>query len=76
MIIPLRKWVSLVLFLLLFAVLLWAAGGGYRWLTGVVSPLAPYTKPKGDAVKVFGEERSPEGGSAADRLRWFYWYGE
>lgn len=66
-----------MLFLVLFAVLLVFASGGYRWLLEVVSPISPYDKPKGEALKVLQQQpTSPEGGSTSDRLRWFYWYGE
>ncbi|MDF2834551.1 MAG: hypothetical protein K0Q63_191 [Paenibacillus sp.] len=77
MVISFKGWMSRMLFLLLFAALLVIASGGYRWLLEVVSPVSPYHKPKGEALKVLQQEpASPEGGNTADRLRWFYWYGE
>ncbi|MDQ6421020.1 DUF4227 family protein [Paenibacillus sp. LHD-117] len=77
MVVSFKSWVSRLLFILLFAVLLMIAAGGYRWLLDVVSPVHPYQKPRGDAMKVFEHDpTSPEKGNSADRLRWFYWYGE
>lgn len=77
MVFSIRGWAGRLLFLALFAVLLFIAGGGYRWLVDAVSPVHPYQKPRGDALKVFVEDPpSPDSGSGTDRLRWFYWYGE
>lgn len=77
MIVTVRSWFSRLLFLMLFAVLLFIAAGGYRWLVDVIAPVHPYREPKGDAMKVFlTDPATPEEGSGADRLRWFYWYGE
>lgn len=77
MVLSLRKWLSRILFVVLFTLLLLVATGGYRWLVDVISPVHPYRTPKGDALKVF--QTSPadaEKGSLTERLRWFYWYGE
>ena len=77
MVVSLRGWAGRLLFLALFVILLLIAAGGYRWLIDVISPIHPYAKPKGDAMKVFiTDPKSPEDGNSADRLRWFYWYGE
>lgn len=77
MVISFKSWFSRMLFVVLFAVLLVIVSGGYRWLLDVVSPLHPYQKPKGDALKVLQQvPSSPEHGNPANRLRWFYWYGE
>ncbi|MFD0958749.1 DUF4227 family protein [Paenibacillus chungangensis] len=77
MIVSIRKWIGRILFLLLFSMLLIIVTVGYRWLVEVVSPIHPYKKPEGHAMKVFDvDPEFPEGGNAADRLRWFYWYGE
>ncbi|WP_168119218.1 DUF4227 family protein [Paenibacillus sp. HB172176] len=77
MVVSLRRWASRLLFIALFFALLLLAAGGYGWLIEVVSPVHPYAKPKGDAMKVFvTDPAAPEGGNSADRLRWFYWYGE
>lgn len=77
MVLSLRKWFSRFVFVLLFGLLFIAATGGYRFLVDVISPVHPYKTPKGDALKVFQvDPATPENGSVADRLRWFYWYGE
>lgn len=77
MIVSLRRWVARVVFLFLFFVLLLIATGGYRLLVEVISPVHPYQKPKGSAIKVFRTDPdSPDEGNMADHLRWFYWYGE
>ncbi|MFD1955804.1 DUF4227 family protein [Paenibacillus thailandensis] len=77
MIFSLRRWVPRIVFMLLFLVLLLVASGGYRLLREAITPIHPYREPKGHAVKVLKPESdTPENGSMADRLRWFYWYGE
>lgn len=77
MVISFKGWASRLLFLVLFAVLLVVASGCYRWLLEVVSPISQYDKPKGEALKVLQQQPAlPEGGTASDRLRLFYWYGE
>lgn len=77
MILSVRRWLSRILFIVIFVVLFLIATGGYRLLVDVISPVHPYREPKGSALKVFKTDPdTPEGGNAADRLRWFYWYGE
>jgi len=76
MVFSIRKWTSRLLFIVIFLLMLIVATGGYRWLIDAIAPIDPYHKPKGEAVKAFTQHGSPEGGSIADRLRWFYWYGE
>ncbi|REK77316.1 DUF4227 family protein [Paenibacillus paeoniae] len=77
MVFSFRGWLNRVWFLIVFAVLLFFAAGGYQWLVEVASPIHPFQKPKGAAMKVFvTDPESPEAGYGADRLRWFYWYGE
>ncbi|MUT65552.1 DUF4227 family protein [Paenibacillus sp. NEAU-GSW1] len=77
MILSLRKWASRILFAIIFMLLLIVATGGYNWIAGVISPVNPYQKPKGSALKVFqADPIAPDSGSVADRLRLFYWYGE
>ncbi|MBH5318026.1 YqzK family protein [Paenibacillus sp. GSMTC-2017] len=77
MVFSLQGWLNRLLFIIVFIILLFFAAGGYRFLVEVISPIHPYQKPKGDAVKVFvTDPKSPEQGNTADRLRWFYWYGE
>ncbi|MCR2803082.1 YqzK family protein [Paenibacillus soyae] len=77
MVFSIRGWASRLLFLAVFAILLFVAAGGYRWLIAVVSPVQPYSEPKGEAMKVIaGEPSMPDSAIGAERLRWFYWYGE
>ncbi|MFF2482092.1 DUF4227 family protein [Paenibacillus sp. NPDC058071] len=77
MVVSLRRWLSRLLFVILFALLLFIVTGGYRLLADAVSPIHPYKKPKGEALKVFqSEPLLPGKGSITDRLRLFYWYGE
>ncbi|GKU79620.1 DUF4227 family protein [Paenibacillus sp. L3-i20] len=77
MVFSLRGWLNRILFIIVFLILLFFAAGGYRLLVEVISPIHPYQKPRGDAMKVFiTDVESPEQGNSADRLRWFYWYGE
>ncbi|MOA17132.1 hypothetical protein D3C78_1373780 [compost metagenome] len=53
------------------------ATGGFRWLADVISPIHPYEVPEGDALKVNVQEpMMPDSSKAAERLQWFYWYGE
>lgn len=77
MVFSIRKWTSRLLFIVIFFLLLLAFTGSYRWMVDVISPLEPYRKPKGEAVKVFTiSESTPDRLNISERLRWFYWYGE
>lgn len=77
MVLSIRRWTSRFVFFVIFTILLFVVTGGYRWLADVVSPVHPYQEPRGRSLKVFVHDPdSPDGGNAADRLRWFYWYGE
>lgn len=77
MVLSLRSLLGRLGFIALFAVLLFIAAGGYKWLVDAISPVHPYREPEGNAVKVFIQDPDlPGEGSSADRLRWFYWYGE
>lgn len=77
MVFSIRRWTSRVFFIVVFSILLFIVTGGYRWLAEAISPIHPYREPKGNAMKVFVTDAdSPESKDAADRLRWFYWYGE
>jgi hypothetical protein len=77
MVLSLRKWLSRILFVVIFTLLLLIATGSYRWLVDVIAPVHPYKIPKGEALKVFqANPADAEKGSLTDRLRWFYWYGE
>ncbi|GLX69060.1 DUF4227 family protein [Paenibacillus glycanilyticus] len=77
MVLSLRKWLSRILFVVIFTLLLLIVTGSYRFLIDAIAPVHPYRTPKGDALKVFqSDPAAVEKGSLADRLRWFYWYGE
>lgn len=77
MIISIRKMISMLKFLLLFAVMTlifyYMLGLVSRW----VAPADPYKVPAGHAVKAFQPEAAREDRSAPrERLRLYYWYGE
>lgn len=77
MIISIRKWVGNLLFLIVFVICTLCLFSGYHWIIDMVAPVDPYQVPKGTSVKVFHIHTTPpESGSIAERLRWFYWYGE
>ncbi|CAM4503548.1 hypothetical protein FHS16_004539 [Paenibacillus endophyticus] len=77
MVFSIRNWSSRVFFIVIFTLLFLVVTGGYRWLADAISPVHPYREPKGAALKVFvTDPDSPDSKAAADRLRWFYWYGE
>ena len=57
MIVSIRKWTSLIGFIIVFALVLLLVSGGYRWLADAVSPVHPYKEPTGDSVKVFVTDR-------------------
>ncbi|MBD2869587.1 DUF4227 family protein [Paenibacillus arenilitoris] len=77
MVLSIRRWMSRIVFLVIFAILLLIVTGGYRWLAEALSPVQPYRVPAGDALKVFKSEPGPpDSSNAADRLRWFFYYGE
>lgn len=77
MVFSIRRWTSRVFFMFVFVLLLFVVTGGYRWLADAISPVHPYREPKGNAMKVFvTDPNSPDSTGTADRLRWFYWYGE
>lgn len=77
MVLSARKWFSRFVFMLLFIGLFVVATGGYDWLVDVVSPSNPYEVPQGEAVKaIWHSTYEWDNGNIADRLRFFYWYGE
>jgi hypothetical protein len=78
MIVPLKRWLNRVKFLVLFIVLTYAI---YHVFDVVAAWIEPdrYREPGGRAVKVFQYEPASAAESyesVADRLRLFYWYGE
>lgn len=77
MIISLRKWLERAKFVLFFLALTFLL---HYVLTSVAERIQPrhrFEEPSGGAVKAqAGEWDGPEGGTLAERLRFFYWYGE
>jgi len=76
MVLPLKRWLHRLKFILLFLVLSYAL---YHVLEVVSTWIEPqkYKEPDGNAVKAFQHELGEEPyDSVAERLRLFYWYGE
>jgi hypothetical protein len=77
MIVPLKRWLIRIKFIVLFIVLTYAV---YHVFDTVATWIEPdkYREPGGRALKVFRHEpqADADGDSVADRLRLFYWYGE
>ncbi|WP_309118731.1 DUF4227 family protein [Paenibacillus sp.] len=77
MIVPLRRWIHRLKFILLFLALTYAA---YHLFDAVAAWIEPdkYREPGGRAVKAFRQEQPSrmEYDSAWERLREFYWIGE
>jgi len=48
----------------------------FRHFADWIEPREPYREPRGHAVKVDGEPAPGTGVSMAERLKFFYWYGE
>jgi len=77
MIVPLKRWVQRLKYILLFVALTYAL---YHVFDAVGAWIEPdkYREPGGRALKVFqqedGENDTDE--TMYDRLRLFYWYGE
>jgi hypothetical protein len=80
MIVSFRKLLIRLQFTLLFLALTMGVFAGYRFLLHWIDFSDPYAVPKGDALKVFGEDLQSSPGSMplsfAERLRMFYTYGE
>jgi len=77
MIVPLKRWIHRLKFILLFLALTYAA---YHVFDAVAAWIEPdkYREPGGRAVKAFRHDAVPDPAydSAWERLRQFYWYGE
>lgn len=77
MVVPLKRWLTRLKFILLFLALSYAL---YQVLEVVSAWIEPqkYRAPDGTAVKVFQHEQLWEEpvDSPMERLRLFYWYGE
>lgn len=77
MIFSLRKWRERFKFILLFLALTFLFHHLLACITDYFQPRHRFEEPSGGAVKAYVWERGgPEKGSALDRLRFFYWYGE
>lgn len=78
MVVPLRKWLRRLVFIVMVAAAAWA----FYQVFGVTSAwMEPnkYREPDGKAVKAFragGDAPEDESDSVLERLRLFYWYGE
>ncbi|SDR87553.1 Protein of unknown function [Paenibacillaceae bacterium GAS479] len=77
MIVSVRRWLTRFVFAALFACLTVLVYESFQLGASWIRPFDPYAVPQGQALKVFElNEAPPEGGSIADRLRWFYYNGE
>ncbi|MFK7697142.1 DUF4227 family protein [Paenibacillus sp. HJGM_3] len=78
MILSVRKWMTRLKFTLLFLVLTLAVYYVFQWISAWIEPAGRYKEPTGKAVKVFQHETGygDSSTSLADRLMFFYWYGE
>ena len=77
MIISLRNWIRRIFFILLLIVLTVAVFMLLRIVAGWFAVPDPYAKPQGHAVKAFEPTQDARAdASFADRLRWFYLFGE
>lgn len=77
MIFSVRKWLNRGKYILIFLVLTIVMYHLFQFVTSWIEPAQRYKQPMGKAVKVFQHE-TWQGNSAsiADRLIFFYWYGE
>ncbi|HZG55407.1 DUF4227 family protein [Paenibacillus sp.] len=77
MIVPLKRWLHRLKFIVLFIALTYAIYHVFDVVTAWIEP-DKYREPGGRAVKVFRHEAdaAPAYDSALERLRLFYWYGE
>jgi hypothetical protein len=77
MILSIRSWLSRLMFIAMFAALTVVFYEACRLAESWVVPVDRYSVPRGPALKVFEHhEAPPEGGTIAERLRWFYFNGE
>ncbi|MDO7905133.1 DUF4227 family protein [Paenibacillus sp. JX-17] len=78
MIIQVRKVMRWVRAFIVFMMMLYIAFFCFKWFAQWVTPVDHYRIPEGSAIKVFGEDGAAEGHKPrlAERLRFFYWYGE
>lgn len=75
MIIPLRKWIRLAKYLVIFVVFAYALYRMLGFLDHYLMSANKYKIPDGSAVKVFHSDDITEY-DLSDRLKLFFWYGE
>ncbi|MCI3920218.1 YqzK family protein [Paenibacillus sp. TRM 82003] len=77
MILPLRRWLHRLKYIMLFLVLTYAIYHVFDVVAAWIEP-DKYREPGGRAVKVFRQDAPTEEAydTVAERLRFFYWYGE
>ncbi|MBP1988966.1 DUF4227 family protein [Paenibacillus eucommiae] len=77
MIFSYHKWMARLRFIVLFMVLTFMLYHLLLLMTQWTQPVEKYKTPGGRAEKVFHQRAyEPNSGTLADRLRFFYWYGE
>ena len=77
MFIDFRKWWIRTKYIAVFIILTVALYELFRLIGGWIEPTGRYREPTGKAVKVFSQdESSMEPRTAAERLLFFYKYGE
>ncbi|GIO58956.1 hypothetical protein BK138_13440 [Paenibacillus rhizosphaerae] len=77
MIIPLRKWLSVLKFLIVFVSLAYMFYHVLTLFTAWITPVDHYRIPEGHAVKAFQSGDGKQYGERmGDRLRFYFWYGE
>jgi hypothetical protein len=77
MIISLPKTVRRLYFMTLLVALSCLMYYAMSWISVWISPAQNYDIPEGTAIRAFHDvQRSDEGLSAGERLRFYYWYGE
>lgn len=76
MVVSLRKWLDRLKYVVLFLLFSCVLSYLFRHFADWIEPREPYREPRGHAVKVDGEPAPGTGVSMAERLKFFYWYGE
>ncbi|MEB3102752.1 DUF4227 family protein [Ferviditalea candida] len=76
MIFSLQKWLKRAKFILLFLVMTVMLHHFSVWISAWMDPVYRYKTPSNRAVKAFKDGSGWDGSSLADRLIFYYWYGE
>ncbi|MEC0243397.1 DUF4227 family protein [Paenibacillus dokdonensis] len=77
MVISMRKCLTSLKFLLVFAALTYTLYQLFGLIGAWITPVDHYRIPEGHAVKAFQPSyKAKSGEMMGDRLRFFYWYGE